>query len=134
MVIEDSTVERLNSLVYNNVEDIREDEQAMGLDIFLENADHSRNTSILPLPGKEFIEALSKINIVRNFPLARHINSLHELLPVHCPMGNSRDYPTLYTYSCEMCNYSTRLKDNLQVHQLVCKGKDAKDKGEAICL
>ncbi len=129
VVIQDAAAaERLDSLIHNNVEDLGEDEQAMGLDIFLENWDHSSKTSILALPGREFVEALSKINIVRNIPLTSHIKSLHELFPAHCPMGNSREYPTLFIHSCEMCNdYSTRSKGNLQVHQLVCKGRDAKD-------
>ncbi len=135
VVIEDAVAKRLDSLVYNNIEDLGEDEQAMGLDILLENADYSSKTSILALSGREFVKALSKINIVRNLPLTRHINSLHEHFLAHCPIGNSRDYPTLFIYSYEMCNdYSTQSKDNLQVHQLVCKGKDAKGKKEKLFI
>lgn len=135
VVIKDATAERLDSLVYSNIEDLGEDDQAMGLDIFLENVDHSSKNSILALPGREFVEALSRINIVRNFLLSRHINSLHDRFSDHCPMGNSRDYPTLYIYSCEVCSdYSTRSKDNLQVHQLVCKGNDAKGKQKKLFI
>jgi hypothetical protein len=131
VVIEDSTAQRLESLVYSSGEDLGEDEQAMGLDIFLENADSSSKTSILTLPGREFVEALSKINIVRCQALERHITTLDERFPLHCPMGNSRDYPTLFTYSCAMCNgYSTRSRDNLRTHQLVCKGEGGKDRLE----
>jgi hypothetical protein len=102
----------------------------MGLDIFLENADSSSKTSILTLPGREFVEALSKINIIRCTPLEiRTGAALDEHFPVHCPMGNSRDYPTLFTYSCEVCNdYSTQAKAYLRTHQLACKGKDKKKK------
>jgi hypothetical protein len=100
----------------------------MGLDIFLENLDQSSRTSILALPGRDFVEALSRINIVRNQPLQGHIKSIHEHFPTHCPMGNSRDYPTLFVYNCGKCDdYSTQVKNNLEVHKLVCKGEDAKN-------
>ncbi|RDL33092.1 uncharacterized protein BP5553_08531 [Venustampulla echinocandica] len=135
VVIEDSTAQRLESLVYGSGEDLGGDEEAMGLDIVLGNADSSSGTSILTLPGREFVEALSKINIVRCQQLERHTSTLDELFPVHCPMGNARDYPSLFTYSCAMCqDYSTRSRDNLRVHQHSCKGKDAKDKQEKLYI
>lgn len=130
-MIEDTAAQKLDFIIHNDMERLGEDEQAMGLATLLENVDQSRRTSILALPEREFVEALSRINIVRNQPLQGHIKSIHEYLPTHCPMGNSRDYPTLFVYNCGNCdNYSTQAKNNLEVHKLVCKGKDAKRKTE----
>jgi hypothetical protein len=135
VIPDDAAAERLDSLIYNKVEDLGEDEQAVALDAFLENSEQSSKASILSLPGREFVEALSKINIVRNIPLQVHLTKLDEFLPAHCPMGNSRDYPTLWTYICETCNdYSTQSKMYLKVHQLACMGKDkVKKEKQFVC-
>jgi hypothetical protein len=74
---------------------------------------------------------LSRINIVRNKPLQGYIKSIHEHFPTYYPIGNSRDYPTLFVYNCRKCNdYSTQTKNNLEVHKLVYKGKNPEDKKE----
>jgi hypothetical protein len=133
--INDTAAQRLDSIISNHTEEFGEDEQAMGFDTFLENVDQSRKTDILALPGREFVEALSRINIVRNQALQGHIKSIHEYLPTHCPMGNSRDYPTLFVYNCGNCdNYSTQAKNNLEVHKIVCKGKTPEAKPEKLFL
>ncbi|MCJ1435728.1 hypothetical protein MMC27_005103 [Xylographa pallens] len=124
VAIQDAAAERLDSLVYDNVAEPEAEEQAVGLQFFLENADDARKTSILTLPGREFVEALSKINIVRHNDLAQRFHALDALFPVHCPMGHSRDYPSLFRFQCEICDdYGTRSKIHLNVHRLVCKGK-----------
>lgn len=39
IVTENTAAERLESLIYNDIDILDEDEQAIGLDIFLENVD-----------------------------------------------------------------------------------------------
>ena len=79
MAIEHDGAERLDSLVYHNVKKLGEDEQSMGLEIFLDNADYTGNTSILTPPGREFVETLSKINIVRKTSPREGLLSVDEL-------------------------------------------------------
>ncbi|KAK0129018.1 hypothetical protein ONS95_000958 [Cadophora gregata] len=122
---EDAAAQRLCAMIYDDVEDAAEDEQAMVLDIFLENIVSKGPVSVLTLPGPEFVNALSRINCVRNVRLQEHLRSLDEHLPQYCPMGNSRDYPTMFVYRCSNCDtYTTQRKQYLEVHQLSCTRKN----------
>jgi hypothetical protein len=135
-VMDDAAAQRLDTIIYDRTEDLGEEDEAMGLDVFLENASgQSRSTSVLSLSGREFIEALSRINIVRNSVLQKYITSVHEHFPAHCPMGNSRDYPTLFMFSCDICNdYSTQSQYYLHAHQLSCRLRDPKEKKEKLFI
>jgi len=99
-------VVRLENIIYHadKDKDIGEVEQTMGLESLLDNLEQYNKTSVLTLSGREFIDALSRINIIRNIPLQRHMKSLEEDFPLYCPMGNSRDHPTLFVYECTKCN------------------------------
>jgi hypothetical protein len=132
-VLEESAAfQSLDSIIHNDIADQSGHIQAMGLDIFLENATQITTTdSILTLPGRDFVESLSKINIVRCVRVEQHIKSLDEAFPKHCPMGNSRDYPTLFLYHCGKCTaYTTRSIQCLKVHEVTCKGtvEEVKDR------
>ena len=122
---EDTAAQRLDSLIYDNIEDLGSNEQAMGFDIFLENTSQNSKTSILTLPGREFVEALSKINIVRNTSLQSHVKTIQEHASIYCPIGNSRDFPTLFLYTCEKCkDYKTPTYNALRRHGITCKGEE----------
>ena len=125
--IDEAVAQRLDSIVHSDAGKLGEAAEAAYLDMFLENVYQGRKSGILTLPGREFVESLSRINIVRNQPLERHIRTLDEVLPLHCPMGNSRDYPTLFRYKCDNCeDYSSHSRDNMNSHQMTCNGKDAR--------
>jgi hypothetical protein len=135
-VMDDAAAQRLDTVLYDRTEDLEEQDEAMGLDVFLENANgQSSSTSVLSAPGREFIEGLSRINVVRNSILQKYITSVHEIIPAHCPMGNSRDYPTLFMFSCDICNaYSTQSQCYLRTHQLSCKLKENKEEKEKLFI
>lgn len=141
VAVDGPAADRIESRAYSAGGGAGEDDQAMGLDILLENAHaHASGTNrMLTLPGREFVEALSRINVVRNVPLQDGgKDALGDNIPRLCPVGNSRDYPTLYTYKCTMCNvYTTQRFAYLRTHQIACKGGEGqreKQQRDKVCL
>jgi len=102
-----------------------EDDEFMGLGIILANIQSAQeSTPLLSLPGPEFVDALSKINVVHNTSLDTHLTTLDDVFPTKVPMGNSRDYPSLFQFCCSNgCGYKHPIKGRVSDHMLVCKPK-----------
>jgi hypothetical protein len=120
--VDDSELQRLQALLLDGTEELDEEQEATGLDALLENIESSQKTDgMLTLPGHQFVEAFSKINIVRSSTLAASQAKLDKTFPTKVPMGNTRDYPTLYLYKCSKCDYKYPVKWKVDMHSLICK-------------
>jgi hypothetical protein len=100
------------------------DSELIGLGMILENMQMAKQSAdILLLPGSKFVDAFSKINIVHNTQLNSHQTTLGEAFPLKVPMGNSRDYPSLFQFHCpnEGCSHQNSIKVRVSDHVLVCK-------------
>ena len=80
-------------------------------------------------PGPEFVQWLSRINVTMNRTLYTNQKKLDAYFPTHVPMGNSRDYPTLFTFKCprekEGCIYSTHDPLGISRHIVECSSIQA---------
>jgi hypothetical protein len=83
--------------------------------------------AVLLLPSHQYIEALSKINVVFNRSLGGHIMTIDDHFPSRVPMGNTRDYPSLFQFKCpnhiEGCKYKNPVKTLVADHAIICKPK-----------
>jgi hypothetical protein len=130
--VDDSELQRLQALLLDGVEELDEEQEAIGLDTLLENIESSQEAdSMLTLPGRQFVEAFSKINIVRNSTLAHSLAKLDETLSAKVAIGNSRDHPTLYLHRCSKCDYKHHLKALVDRHSLTC-GLKTKEPAERL--
>jgi hypothetical protein len=112
-----------NVMTGNTTQD--EDCEMQGLGLIVENILLAEKSSaLLLLPGNGFVDAFSKINIVYNTTLHCHLTTLDEVFPSKVPMGNSRDYPTIFKFKCPNhtrgCLYDHPIKGRVNDHLLVC--------------
>lgn len=120
--VDEFELQRLQALLLDGTKELDEEQETMGLDALLENIESSQeNNGMLTLPAHQFVEAFSKINIVRSSTLAASQAKLDETFPTKVPMGNTRDYPTLYLYKCSKCDYKYPVKWKVDMHSLTCK-------------
>ena len=87
-MVEATAVVRLENIIYHidKKENIEEVEQTHGSGSLLDNLEQSNKTSILNLPSQEFVEALSRINIIRNISV--DIFSLHVFSDGHVTISH----------------------------------------------
>jgi uncharacterized C2H2 Zn-finger protein len=82
----------------------------------------------LTIETHKFVEFFCKINIVRNSALKAGAK-LVDKIPEKVPIGNTRDYPTLYLFRCSLCSsYTCTSQEFLNMHELTCKPREEKPK------
>lgn len=82
------------------------------------------SASAITLPGEQFVDYFSRINVVRNTSLRHSLKKLAEVFPRHVGMGNSRDEPSLFLIPCPNaalgCSYSHPNPEILEEHEISC--------------
>jgi hypothetical protein len=127
--VDEPAFERLESFLGGDPPEPTEAEIDQALEIMLENMELSGGTEcILNTQPYEFVRFFSQINVVRNSALKPGAG-LDEKLPSRVAIGNTRDYPTLYLFTCSFCNvYKNAHKPAVQFHELICKPREIKPK------
>jgi hypothetical protein len=90
-----------------------QDQELIGFGIMVENTQMAeQGADLLLLPAPEYVDALNRINVVYNTTLDPHLTSLDDVFLSKVPMGNSRDYPSLFLfhYPNKGCDYSHPIK------------------------
>lgn len=92
-------------------------------------------TSATTLPGEQFVDYFSRINVVRNTSLKHSLTKLDEVFPRHVGMGHSRDEPSLFLIPCPNavlgCSYSHPNPERIAQHEISCTIRlaDHQDRG-----
>jgi len=123
--VDDAGFQRFESFLIGNPPEPTEQENNEALAQLLENMELSQDTDdMLMIEPHKFVDFFSKINIVRNSALVAGVK-LPEKLVEKVPMGNTRDYPTLYLFKCSLCNsYKCTSQALLEMHELTCKPRE----------
>lgn len=79
-----------------------------------------------PTDGASFIDYFARINVYRLEVVFDRTNM--DLVRKYVPMGNSRQTPTSYEYSCRKgCSYSTDTQLRMLDHETSCQGANVDD-------
>lgn len=122
----DDDVHKLATLLGDQDNDrINDEQELIGFGVMINNMHIKNPNDVLTLPGENFVDALSKINIVHNTTMDTHLTSLDDLFPSKVPMGNSRNYPSMHLVKCptKMCNYRHQIKSRVDDYIPVCCSK-----------
>lgn len=95
--------------------------EMLGMSVLLDNV-QSEMPEQLCLPPGQFVEFFARINIVQNGSLQKTCHNLEVLFPAKVPMGNTRDYPSLFVFRCDIegCTYTTTQKVVFDKHVKIC--------------